>query len=386
METITGFVEHIVYRNEENGYTVLNLASNEEDEVTCVGVFQMISEGESLELTGEYTVHPSYGPQFKVQQYSIKAPEDIASIERYLGSGAIKGVGASLAGRIVKKFREDTFRIIEEEPERLAEVRGISERMAREIAVQVEEKKDMRKAMIYLQKFGISTTLAAKIYQFYGPKTYQVLEGNPYQLADQIQGIGFKIADEIATKIGIHSDSDFRIRSGIFYTLNKLAENGHCYGEREQLVKKAKELLEVELPKEAKKESKQETEKEVVIEEVNKETEVIEKSVDHVTDIAEKASETEDVKESVEESIPAALLTLENSDTSESETKVEQAEAVDSMAVIANKTPEEMTVEELQTAILGKMANNGPVTEDMKRTVAENIWHDSLVNWLKSFR
>lgn len=149
-------------------------------------------------------------------------------------------------------------------------------------------------------------------------------------------------------------------------------------------------LPEVELPKEAKKESKQETEKEVVIEEVNKETEVIEKPVDHVTDIAEKASETEDIKESVEESIPAASLTseltLENSDASESETKAEQAEAVDSMAVIANKTPEEMTVEELQTAILEKMANNGPVTEDMKRTVAENIWHDSLVNWLKSFR
>ena len=145
-------------------------------------------------------------------------------------------------------------------------------------------------------------------------------------------------------------------------------------------------LPEVERPKEAKKESKQETEKEVVIEEVNKETEVIEKPVDHVTDIAEKASETE----SVEESIPAASLTseltLENSDASESETKAEQAEAVDSMAVIANKTPEEMTVEELQTAILEKMANNGPVTEDMKRTVAENIWHDSLVNWLKSFR
>ena len=125
METITGFVEHIVYRNEENGYTVLNLASNEEDEVTCVGVFQMISEGESLELTGEYTVHPSYGPQFKVQQYSIKAPEDIASIERYLGSGAIKGVGAALAARIVRKFKEDTFRIIEEEPERLAEINDL---------------------------------------------------------------------------------------------------------------------------------------------------------------------------------------------------------------------------------------------------------------------
>ena len=140
METITGFVEHIVYRNEENGYTVLNLASNEEDEVTCVGVFQMISEGESLELTGEYTVHPSYGPQFKVQQYSIKAPEDIASIERYLGSGAIKGVGAALAARIVRKFKEDTFRIIEEEPERLAEIKGISERKAQEIAQQTESR------------------------------------------------------------------------------------------------------------------------------------------------------------------------------------------------------------------------------------------------------
>ena len=142
METITGFVEHIVYRNEENGYTVLNLASNEEDEITCVGVFQMISEGESLELTGEYTVHPSYGPQFKVQQYSIKAPEDIASIERYLGSGAIKGVGAALAARIVRKFKEDTFRIIEEEPERLAEIKGISERKAQEIAQQTEEKRN----------------------------------------------------------------------------------------------------------------------------------------------------------------------------------------------------------------------------------------------------
>ena len=210
METVKGYVEHIVFRNEDNGYTVFNL-NNDDGDLTCVGNFNYLSEGELVEVNGEYVVHSVYGTQLRVLNYEIKAPEDLLSIERYLGSGAIKGVGASLAGRIVKKFREDTFRIIEEEPERLAEVRGISERMAREIAVQVEEKKDMRKAMIYLQKFGISTTLAAKIYQFYGPKTYQVLEGNPYQLADQIQGIGFKIADEIATKIGIHSDSDFRI-------------------------------------------------------------------------------------------------------------------------------------------------------------------------------
>lgn len=246
METVKGYVEHIVFRNEDNGYTVFNL-NNDDGDLTCVGNFNYLSEGELIEVNGEYVVHSVYGTQLRVLNYEIKAPEDLLSIERYLGSGAIKGVGASLAGRIVKKFREDTFRIIEEEPERLAEVRGISERMAREIAVQVEEKKDMRKAMIYLQKFGISTTLAAKIYQFYGPKTYQVLEGNPYQLADQIQGIGFKIADEIATKIGIHSDSDFRIRSGIFYTLQQSVAEGHVYLPKDVLLRRASALLEVEI-------------------------------------------------------------------------------------------------------------------------------------------
>ena len=246
METVKGYVEHIVFRNEDNGYTVFNL-NNDDGDLTCVGNFNYLSEGELVEVNGEYVVHSVYGTQLRVLSYEIKAPEDLLSIERYLGSGAIKGVGASLAGRIVKKFREDTFRIIEEEPERLAEVRGISERMAREIAVQVEEKKDMRKAMIYLQKFGISTTLAAKIYQFYGPKTYQVLEGNPYQLADQIQGIGFKIADEIATKIGIHSDSDFRIRSGIFYTLQQSVAEGHVYLTKAVLLRRASALLEVEI-------------------------------------------------------------------------------------------------------------------------------------------
>ena len=170
-----------------------------------------------------------YGTQLKVSEYEIKAPEDLISIERYLGSGAIKGVGASLAGRIVKKFREDTFRIMEEEPERLAEVRGISERMARDIALQVEEKKDMRKAMIYLQKYGVSTTLAAKIYKYYGQNTFRVLEENPYQMADHIQGIGFKTADEIAMHIGIHTDSDYRIRSRIIYTLQHSVEDGHFY-------------------------------------------------------------------------------------------------------------------------------------------------------------
>lgn len=246
METITGFVEHIVYRNEENGYTVLNLASNEEDEITCVGVFQMISEGESLELTGEYTVHPSYGPQFKVQQYSIKAPEDIASIERYLGSGAIKGVGAALAARIVRKFKEDTFRIIEEEPERLAEIKGISERKAQEIAQQTEEKRELRQAMIFLQNYGISLSLAVKIYQTYQLDMYRIIQENPYRMAEDVTGVGFKIADEIAHRVGIRLDSDFRIRSGIMYVLQQASLEGHTYLPEELLTRRACELLGVD--------------------------------------------------------------------------------------------------------------------------------------------
>ena len=246
METIKGYVEHIVFRNEDNGYTVFRL-NNEDGDLTCVGNFNYLSEGELVEVQGEYTVHNVYGTQLKVSAYEIKSPEDLVSIERYLGSGAIKGVGAALAKRIVKKFKEDTFRIIEEEPERLAEVKGISERMAREIAIQVEEKKDMRTAMIYLQKYGISTTLAAKIYQYYGQNIYRVIEENPYQMADHIQGIGFKTADEIAAKVGIHSSSDFRIRSGIFYTLQQSVLEGHVYLTKNVLLHRASELLEVEI-------------------------------------------------------------------------------------------------------------------------------------------
>jgi len=246
MDSIKGYVEHIVYRNEDNGYTVFHL-NNDDGEVTCVGNFHYIEEGELLRLEGEYTTHKLYGLQFKAETSEVCEPEDLVSIERYLGSGAVKGVGAALAGRIVKKFKEDTFRIIEEEPERLAEIKGISERKAREIAVQVEEKKDMRQAMIYLQKYGISTALAARIYQHYGQNVYRVIEENPYQLADHVSGVGFKTADEIASKVGIHTDSDYRIRSGIFYTLLQSVNDGHVYLNQNVLLRKASELLEVEI-------------------------------------------------------------------------------------------------------------------------------------------
>ena len=246
MEEIKGYVEHIVYRNEDNGYTVFNL-NNEDGDLTCVGTFLYIEEGELLKLTGEYVNHSLYGLQLSVSESEVCELEDLMSIERYLGSGAIRGVGAALAGRIVRKFKEDTFRIIEEEPERLAEVKGISERKAREIAEQVEEKKDMRQAMIYLQKYGISTTLAAKIYQYYGNGIYRVLEENPYQMADHISGVGFRTADEIAKRIGIHTDSDYRIRSGIFYTLLQGVNAGHIFLDEELLARRAGQLLEVDL-------------------------------------------------------------------------------------------------------------------------------------------
>ena len=242
METVTGYVSHIVYRNSDNGYTVFHI-EHDDGEVTCVGSLNYINEGELLEIQGEYVNHNVYGKQLKISHYKVKEPEDIVSIERYLGSGAVKGVGAALAGRIVKKFKEDTFRIIEEEPERLAEIKGISERKAQEIASQLEEKKDMRKAMIYLQKYGISTKLAAKIYQYYGMKVYKVLEENPYQLADDVTGIGFKTADEIARRAGVEVNASVRIKSGMCHALTEASLSGHTYLPKEKMVETTINLL-----------------------------------------------------------------------------------------------------------------------------------------------
>lgn len=245
METLKGFVEHIIYKNPTNGYAVINVISDEE-EMTCTGIFMRLDEGECIEAQGNYVEHAVYGTQFKVEQYKIVPPEDTVAVERYLGSGAIKGVGPALAARIVKKFGEDTFRIIEEEPERLAEVKGVSKRIAREIAEQVEEKKDVRDAMIFLQKYGISNTLAVKIYQKYGMGLYKVMQENPYKLAEDVSGIGFRIADEIASKIGIHTDSDYRIRSGILYVLMQAGAGGHIYLPEQLLLQKAAQMLELE--------------------------------------------------------------------------------------------------------------------------------------------
>lgn len=237
-------MEHIIYRNADNGYTVLNLVSGEA-EITCVGIFSAIAEGENIEASGDYTDHPTYGKQFKVESFEEKAPEDEEAIERYLGSGAIRGIGLALAARIVRRFKADTFRIIEEEPERLAEVKGISERKAMEIADQVNEKRDLRQAMIFLQQYGITMNLAVKVYQQYGQEVYGIIRENPYRLADDIEGVGFRTADEIAVRVGIRMDSDFRIRSGILYVLLQASTEGHTYLPEEELTRRTGQLLEV---------------------------------------------------------------------------------------------------------------------------------------------
>ncbi len=234
MESIKGYIDHIIFRNEDNGYTVFVLVY-EEEELTCVGSFPVVSQGENVELKGEFIEHPMYGRQFTAREMKECEPEDEVAMERYLGSGAIKGIGAALAARIVRKFKKDTFRIIEEEPERLSEIKGISQRMAMEISDQVAEKRDLRQAMIFLLQYGISLNFAVKIYQRYGQDVYRIIKENPYQLADDIKGVGFKIADEIAAKVGIQGDSDFRIRSGILYVLLQASGEGHTYLPREEL-------------------------------------------------------------------------------------------------------------------------------------------------------
>ena len=244
-EVISGYVDHIVFRNNDNGYTVMVMICDEE-ELTCVGIFSDIAEGECIEAHGEYTDHPTYGRQFAVKSFVEKAPQDELAIERYLGSGAIKGIGIALAARIVRRFKEDTFRISEEEPERLAEVKGISQRKAMEIADQVNEKRDLRQAMIFLQQYGISTTLAVKIYNTYGQEVYSILKENPYRMADDVDGVGFRTADEIAARVGIRTDSDFRIRSGIQYALLQASNEGNTYLPMPELTQRASALLEIE--------------------------------------------------------------------------------------------------------------------------------------------
>ena len=262
MTELKGFVSHIVYRNEENGYTVFEMTLTEGvgnapqegpvsdldaadigDVITCVGSPVSISEGEGCTVAGTCTTHPVYGDQFRVQSYRAVAPENAQAMYRYLAAGSIKGIGPAMAARIVKKFGDDTLRIMEEEPEKLAGVKGISMRIAREIGAQMEDKKDLRDAMIFLQQYGIGSAHAVKIWQAYGTGLYEIMKNNPYRLAEDIRGIGFATADDIARRIGIRADSEYRIRSGILYTLFLASGEGHSFLPEEVLVQRTCALL-----------------------------------------------------------------------------------------------------------------------------------------------
>jgi exodeoxyribonuclease V alpha subunit len=242
MEKIVGIVEEIIYQNEQNGYTII-VVSTQEGELTCVGTMFKLSIGEEITVEGDYTTHPIYGKQFNAEAFSTSVPKDKHAFEKYLGSGAIKGIGPVLAGKIVESFGDDTFRIIEEEPERLEEVKGISMQKAQQIAEIFYEQRSMRQAILFLQEYQISLTYGLKIYDFYKEKTYQVVRENPYRLAEDIYGIGFKLADEIAKKIGIEENHPHRIMSAITYVLNQGTLDGHVYLDKSMLVERTQELL-----------------------------------------------------------------------------------------------------------------------------------------------
>ncbi len=241
---LEGIVLKIIYKNDDNQYVVFAIETADGDEETCVGYLNGLEEGMYILAKGEYVTHPQYDMQFKVSEYTVKMPDDLVSMERYLASGVIKGVGEIMAKRIIKKFGKDTFRIMEEEPERLAEIKGISERKANEIGVQFIEKQEMREALMFLSQYGISPNLSVKIYREYGQKMYTIMKKNPYKIAEDITGVGFKIADAIAMKAGIGWQSDFRIRAALIYTLSQAVGLGHIYLPKRILINWTRQLLE----------------------------------------------------------------------------------------------------------------------------------------------
>ena len=247
MDHLRCVVERITYQNADNGYTVLKCAvKSAQDLVTVVGIMPETHVGSVLALEGFWKVDAKYGRQFSVEKFEETLPATVYGIEKYLGSGLIKGVGPKFARRIVEKFGKDTLDVIEENPEALIEVEGIGRVRVERIKKSWEEQKEIKNIMLFLQGHEVSTSHATKIFKTYGSDSISVVQENPYRLADDIWGIGFKTADTIAEKMGIEKDRFIRLRSGILYTLNKLSENGHCYAVREQLIRTAGQLLEVE--------------------------------------------------------------------------------------------------------------------------------------------
>src|SRR5215211_5205202 len=259
MDTLSGAVERITFYNPENGYTVLRLrpdsqlgqrftnrsALSSEGFATVVGNLPEVSPGEHLSLQVQWDNHPKHGPQFKAEICEQTLPATLAGIEGYLGSGMIKGIGPRLAERIVGKFKEETFDVIEQTPERLFEVSGIGADRVRRITAAWQEQKQVKEIMVFLHGHGVSTNLAIKIYKTYGDKSLETVQQNPYQLERDIYGVGFKTADRIARALGLPVDHPSRIEAGIVFALNEMINEGHVYVPTEMLAQRAIELLEV---------------------------------------------------------------------------------------------------------------------------------------------
>jgi exodeoxyribonuclease V alpha subunit len=244
---LQGQIERITYTNEDSGFTIAKVkVYGQRDLVTVVGTLFALMPGEIIKVKGEWTNHPRYGEQFRVVQYKSMVPASVYGIEKYLGSGLIKGIGPIMARRIVKKFGKDTIDIIENEIKKLAEVEGIGEKRIEMIKRAWDEQKEIREVMLFLQTHGVSAGYATKIFKSYGSQSIEVVKGNPYRLATDIFGIGFITADRIAEKLGFAKDSELRAEAGILYVLNQLADDGHVYYPYEPLVEKCQEILQVD--------------------------------------------------------------------------------------------------------------------------------------------
>lgn len=244
MDTFKGYIERIVYRNDETGYAVMTGYMGGKT-YTLVGSVPGIEAGENIQAEIHESEHQIYGKQYVIEHFRIVQPGSADAVERYLGSGTIRGIGEALAARIVKKFGNDTMRIIEEEPERLAEVKGISDKKAIEIAASIAARKNMQDAVMFLQDYGVSVRLAGKIYACYGNETYDIIRKNPYRLAEEVEGIGFRTCDDIARRMGMMNDDPFRIQAGIEYTLTCAENAGHCYYPIDELTEAVQKLLNI---------------------------------------------------------------------------------------------------------------------------------------------
>jgi exodeoxyribonuclease V alpha subunit len=247
LRELEAVLERITYANEETGYTIARVATERTgpDLLTVVGPLLGAQVGESLRLTGRWTTHPKYGRQFEVHSYTTVLPATVQGIRRYLGSGLIKGIGPVMADRMVEHFGTDILRVIEEEPERLTEVYGLGPKRSKRIGAAWEEQKAIKEVMVFLQGHDVSTSLAVRIYKKYGDESIAVVRKDPYRLAADVWGIGFKTADTIAQAMGIPHDSPERIKAGLQYTLSQAADNGHCYLPEPNLITEAAKILDV---------------------------------------------------------------------------------------------------------------------------------------------